>query len=80
MKSKSLLWLLTLVFVIGAFIDVIDGYFPKLVSSLSITLALLCFAIAGSKTGSKLHVVGYTFLFVAFMAFVYRLLKHYHVV
>lgn len=78
MKSKSLTWILTIIFAIGTFIDLIDGYLPKLISSVSITLAFLCFSLAAGKSSSKLNVVGYTFLFVAFLGFAYRLVKHYH--
>ena len=79
MKNKSVIWILTLIFAIGTFIDFIDGYLPKLISSVSMTLGLLCFAMAAGKTGSKLNIVAYTFLFVALMGFVYRLVKYYHV-
>lgn len=78
MKNKPAVWILTLIFAIGTFIDLIDGYLPKLISSVSITLALLCFAIAAGKPGSKLNVAAYTFLFVAFLGFAYRLARHYH--
>lgn len=80
MKSKVLFWIITIIFAIGTFIDIIDGYLPRMISSTSMTLALLCFAIAAGKAGSKLNIVGYTLLFVAFMGFVFRFLKWYHVI
>jgi hypothetical protein len=77
MKSKTLVWVLTVILAIGTFIDIIDGYLPRMISSLCLSLALLCFAIAAGKTGSKLNVIGYTLLFVALVAFAFRLINYY---
>jgi hypothetical protein len=79
MKNKTLVWVLTVIFAIGTFIDVIDGYLPRMISSLCLTLALLCFAIAAGKAASKLNIVGYTLLFVALAAFAFRLINYYRV-
>ncbi|PBQ34215.1 hypothetical protein CNR22_21390 [Sphingobacteriaceae bacterium] len=79
MNNKLLLWIFTAIFALGTFMDIMDGYLPKLISSVSMTLALLCFALAAGKSGSKLNTVGYTFLFVALLGFIYRLVKFYHV-
>jgi hypothetical protein len=79
MNNKLLLWIMAIMLAIASFTDLIDGELPKLLGTVSLTLAIFCFALAGGRTGSKLNVVGYTFIFVALMVYVFRLIRHYHV-
>ena len=74
MKNKSVLWILVVIFAIMTVIDFIDGYIPKLVSSLAITLALVLFAVSiDRRRPGYYHLAAYGLLLIALIAFGYRI-------
>ncbi|HCM77769.1 MAG TPA: hypothetical protein DIS90_15405 [Cytophagales bacterium] len=80
MKRSTLLGLAAVIFFIAAIIDIIDGYIPKMISSVSITIALLVLALGQGKVNKSAYDrVALAFMVVALLAFVYRLLNYYEV-
>jgi hypothetical protein len=80
MKTNTILWLATAALLIASIIDIVDGYIPKMISSISITIALVAFALGQGKGNKKLYNwVAYVFISLALLGFVYRLLKFYNV-
>jgi predicted membrane protein len=74
MKNKTVLWILVVIFAIMTVIDFIDGNMPKLISSLSITLALILFAVSlDRRRPGYYHIAAYGLLLVALIAFAYRI-------
>ncbi|MDX1628066.1 MAG: hypothetical protein R3345_05170 [Fulvivirga sp.] len=77
-RNKVIFWILAAIFAVGAIIDIADGYWPKTVSSLALTIAFIILAIAYGKSGkTKLYVLAYFFIFVALGAFLFRLVNYY---
>lgn len=75
MNRKTFYWIATGVFALATAIDLWDGYVPKLISSVTITLgfAMLAFA-SGRDNKAQLHLVAYGLFVIAIGAFVYRIL------
>ncbi|MEQ8364274.1 MAG: hypothetical protein RIF39_00565 [Cyclobacteriaceae bacterium] len=75
MNRKTFYWIATIVFAIAAVIDFWDGFVPKLVSSVSITLgfALLAFG-TGRDNKNQFRMVAYGLFAIAIGAFVYRII------
>lgn len=81
MKNKKLLWTLAAIFAVAAIIDIIDDYTPKLISSVAITLALIFFAAGIGKANQKqFYFAAYGLIFIALLAFGYRLLSWYELI
>lgn len=74
MNRKTFYWIATGVFALAAAIDLWDGYVPKLISSVTITVgfALLAFG-SGRDNKKQFQRVAYALFMIAIGAFVYRM-------
>lgn len=75
LNRKTFYWIATIVFTIATVIDFWDGFVPKLVSSVSITLgfALLAFG-TGRENKNQFQMVAYGLFAIAIGAFAYRII------
>ncbi len=74
MNRKTFYWIATVVFAIAAIIDIWDGFVPKLVSSVTITLGFALLAIGtGRDNMNQYQMVAYGLFAIAIGAFVYRI-------
>jgi hypothetical protein len=79
MKSKHILWIVAAVLAVATLIDLIDGYIPKLISSASLTIAVIIFAFGQEKSDKKVYNwAAYFFILIAFAGFAYRLMRHFN--
>lgn len=80
MKKKSILFIAVAAMVVATVIDIIDGYIPKLISSASLTVALLILAIGQDKPSKKVYNwLAVFFILITFSGFAYRLLHYYDI-
>jgi len=74
MNRKTFYWIATVVFAIAVIIDIWDGFVPKLVSSVTITLGFALLAIGtGRDNKNQFQMVAYGLFAIAIGAFVYRI-------
>lgn len=66
MKLRNILWLATAALFIASIIDIVDGYIPKLISSISLTIAFASLAVGqGASSKTIYNWIAYGFIFLA---------------
>lgn len=68
-KNRRLWWSLFVLFSVAAAIDVIDGYWPKTIGSVSLATAFLVLAV----TPFRLRWLAYIFFGITLASFAFRL-------
>jgi hypothetical protein len=78
MKNKKLFLALTILFFIAAVIDIIDGYVPKLISSIALSAGFAALTFREKNPQKKILInLAYTFFLIALSGFAYRIIITY---
>lgn len=75
MSRKVVFGVLSGVFVLAAVIDGIGAYLPKLINSITLTLAFMLLAFGTGKANEKqFQIFAFGFLAISIIGFIYRIL------
>lgn len=75
MKNTKLLWMLSIVLSIATVIDIIDGDYLKIITSLSLTLSVIFFSIGSGNIKNTIFTnLGYILAAISLIGYLYRLI------